>query len=293
MDKDFNIVLNTKASEVVIAPEREEASSKQTKESEASLKFSYDTKKLRKPQTEEENVELISTLQRMKIKELMDELSKRNMRKRGQRSELINTLYELIKNEPDQPEQEKVPPVTPAPVDPLPAVEPPKSPVKPTPLPVAAPAIPVIVKSPAQPVPLPAVEPAIPVISDPKVSTSTASENGNKHNPPPAPVAPIPSTPKDGNQHNPPPVPVAPTTTASEDARKPVNINDAPPAPVVPETKGNSTAVWVQEEYLTQFLLRQFGDGVNSFGIDPDSIFGTVTTCNLEGMACVVYQFIL
>ena len=28
----------------------------------------------------------------------MDELSKRNMRKRGQRSELINTLYELIKN---------------------------------------------------------------------------------------------------------------------------------------------------------------------------------------------------
>ena len=118
--------------------------------------------------------------------------------------------------------------MTPAPVDPLPAAEPPKSPVKPALLTVA--------------------EPAIPVISDPKVSTSTASENGNKHNPPPAPVAP--------------------TTTASEDARKPVNINDAPPAPVVPETKGNSTAVWVQEEYLKQFLLRQFGDGVNSFVCD-------------------------
>ena len=138
--------------------------------------------------------------------------------------------------------------MTPAPVDPLPVAEPPKSPVKPALLTVA--------------------EPAIPVISDPKVSTSTASENDNKHNPPPAPVAPIPSTPKDGNQHNPPPVPVAPTTTASEDARKPVNINDAPPAPVVPETKGNSTAVWVQEEYLKQFLLRQFGDGVNSFVCD-------------------------
>lgn len=165
--------------------------------------------------------------------------------------------------------------MTPAPVDPLPAAEPPKSPVKPALLTAAEPAIPVIVKSSAQPVPLPAAEPAIPVISDPKVSTSTASENGNKHNPPPAPVAPIPSpaapipsTPKDGNQHNPPPVPVAPTTTASEDARKPVNINDAPPAPVVPETKGNSTAVWVQEEYLKQFLLRQFGDGVNSFVCD-------------------------
>lgn len=138
--------------------------------------------------------------------------------------------------------------MTPAPVDPLPAAEPPKAPVKPAPLTVAAPAIPVIVKSSAQPVPLPAAESAIPVISGPKVSTSTASENGNKHNPPPAPVAP--------------------TTTASEDARKPVNINDAPPAPVVPETKGNSTAVWVQEEYLKQFLLRQFGDGVNSFVCD-------------------------